>query len=228
MSILRTISIFLRNTLVKQHPYFSCCASCGEIRTPLGTSRLCASLNCNFEIDVFFLIENNIIDEGVLLPIHDFYERCGWIRKIYILTSSKRAETIQYKNTCFSIVSERDFIHSADTVTDFSGFMDEKSEYFLIVSPESNVQELLSPLDLYTPNGIPLVPFDSLHENMTRLHCSSHNRASHQVFPVTWEIFSAFLSNTSQQHPQIFTINFWEELMQWAFDSANAIYCRKK
>jgi hypothetical protein len=50
VSFLRSLSLVIRSIFAGSYPVFCCCASCGEIKAPLG-NRLCASLKPSFVVD---------------------------------------------------------------------------------------------------------------------------------------------------------------------------------
>jgi hypothetical protein len=163
MSILRPISIFLRNFLVKQHPYFSCCASCGEIKTPLG-KHLCTSLDIGFPVDA--VITNQDGDDHACLVLARKAERAmPWLRHIHIVTPrsgpakefSAKIRTLQDPRNGAATPTEKDantalpaaaLLHTANALAD----------YYLIISNKAQLRGNTLPHDFYTPNGIPVLP----------------------------------------------------------------------
>jgi hypothetical protein len=155
MSILRPVSVFLRNALVKQHPYFSCCASCGEIKTPL-QNRLCASLTFPFVIDAVVTDNDN---KAVAGSLNALGRHCPWIRCLYIVlrgtvagSGVPQTEHVRFIRTDEFMPPESSFGPEA-----YFHAIPGISEYFLIVPPGCRPERDLLPLDFFTPNGIPLL-----------------------------------------------------------------------
>ncbi|MDR0827479.1 MAG: Stealth CR1 domain-containing protein [Desulfovibrio sp.] len=73
---LQMLSLFFRNFSLDPYPYFCCCASCGEIKTPL-ENRLCASLSPSFVVDAVFPsgAEKNLDWARRVMP---------WLRNIFV------------------------------------------------------------------------------------------------------------------------------------------------
>ena len=162
MSILRPISIFLRNFLIKQHPYFSCCASCGEIQTPLGT-RLCTSLSPSFSIDAVIIPDSS--DAGVPDAVQALRSQLPWLRNVIVVgrqngVSNNTSNTFWITEAFFETLL-MDQILSADRRAGLEAYyhlLPELGEYYLVFtkdSPQTSAE--LDPLDFYTPNGLPLL-----------------------------------------------------------------------
>ena len=163
MSILRPISIFLRNFLIKQHPYFSCCASCGEIQTPLGT-RLCTSLSPSFSIDAVIIPDSS--NGGIPDTIQALRGQLPWLRNVIVVSrqngvsSDNTSNTFWITETFFETLLMEQII-SADRRAGLEAYchlLPELGEYYLVFtkdSPQTNAA--LDPLDFYTPNGLPLL-----------------------------------------------------------------------
>jgi hypothetical protein len=163
MSILRPISIFVRNFLVKQHPYFSCCASCGEIKTPLG-KHLCTSLDIAFPVDAVIANQDGDDHEGLVLARRT--ERAmPWLRHIHIVTPrsgpprefSAKIRTLQDPRTNAAALSET----GGDTSVPAAALLHvakELADYYLIIDGKAALRGKPMPHDFYTPNGIPILP----------------------------------------------------------------------
>ena len=157
MTLLRPISILLRNTLIKQHPYFSCCASCGEIRTPLA-NRLCASLVPNFPVDGLIVPQVNTLPvaEELSLATQSLKQHAPWLRRIYLV-----AEAVAE----FRLPAGLALLSPASFCPEQTGLppqawlhtVPELAEQYLVVPAKSIPEQPLHPLDFFTPNGIPLV-----------------------------------------------------------------------
>ena len=67
---------FFQNLIAKLHPYFSCCASCSEIKTPL-ENRLCTSLSPSFAVD-------GVLSAADPRALESVRRAMPWLRKIFI------------------------------------------------------------------------------------------------------------------------------------------------
>lgn len=112
----------LRSLLVKLHPYFSCCASCGEIKTPL-EGRLCTSLAPDFPVD-------GVVLGGTAEQADSLKRTMPWLRRVHAAP----------RGTATSLLSLPDL-----------------AEHCLAAFADSRLERLRQPLDLFTPNGIPLL-----------------------------------------------------------------------
>lgn len=156
MSFLRPVSIFLRNALIKQHPYVSCCASCGEIKTPLGT-RLCTSLAFPFAVDA-------VISAGapnLAALVATLETRCPWLRRIVVITHGKApcAPGLFDASGRVLAVAASSFMPEAPCFGPeaYLHRLPELGDYFLLAPDDLDLPRDLIPLDLFTPNGIPLL-----------------------------------------------------------------------
>lgn len=176
MSLLRPISIFLRNFLIKQHPYFSCCASCGEIKTPL-SGRLCTSLLPDFPVDAVIIpAEGSALSlEEAALTLHSLKTHAPWLRRIHLLAAELPGDLTDEKLYLLppaSIVPQnatmppQGYLHMAADL----------AEYYLVITAGKQVEHESLAVDYFTPNGIPLL---FLHEAGTNQaeHTASHTPA---------------------------------------------------
>jgi hypothetical protein len=160
MSLLRPISIFLRNFLIRQHPYLSCCASCGEIATPLG-NRLCTSLQFGFPTDAVLDMPQDSAD-AILNAARRLADSLPWLRKIYILSEGQPAThspeaKIQAIAPPLADADQPTPRHPLPRVAALHRLPD-LSEYYLVFFSARRLKKSLLPHDFYTPNGIPLLP----------------------------------------------------------------------
>ena len=157
MPLLRPISIFLRNVLIRQHPYFSCCASCGEIKTPLA-DRLCTSLLPDFPVDAVIVLPagNAVSREKVAVTLHSLIENAPWLRRIHLLASELPEGIVEEKLSLLppaslvpqnAILPPQGYLH---TVPDLV-------ENYLVVPAGFQIEQPLLVVDFFTPNGIPLL-----------------------------------------------------------------------
>jgi hypothetical protein len=133
------LSVFLRNLLVRKHFWFSCCASCGEIKTPLG-NRLCASLAADFPVDALVLAASS--EEATLRAIR---KANPWLRKVSALAGAP-AENLPDM--------QPDLVH---TLPGLAGC-------FLMARSAADLTSPLHVLDFFTPNGLPLIALSRLEE----------------------------------------------------------------
>jgi len=112
----------LRSLLVKLHPYFSCCASCGEIKTPLD-GRLCTSLAPDFPVD-------GVLLGGTELESANLKRSMPWLRRVH--------------------VAQEGTLRALQTLPDLAG-------NFFVTPAGTSLSRIRHPLDLFTPNGIPLL-----------------------------------------------------------------------
>ena len=112
----------LRSLLVKLHPYFSCCASCGEIRTPL-EGRLCTSLVPDFPVD-------GVLLGGTAQESAAIQRAMPWLRRVHVTPETTP--------------------HLLQTLPDLAG-------NFFVARAGAKLARIRHPLDLFTPNGIPLL-----------------------------------------------------------------------
>ena len=122
MQLLPLILSPVRSLLVKLHPYFSCCASCGEIKMPLN-GRLCTSLSPDFPVDA-------VLPGGTEQEAAKLRHAMPWLRRLH---------TVQ--NASPSV------LHTLPDLAD----------NFFVTLAGANLPHIRHPLDLFTPNGIPLL-----------------------------------------------------------------------
>ena len=112
----------LRSLLVKLHPYFSCCASCGEIKTPLD-GRLCTSLAPDFSVD-------GVLLGGTEQEAENLKRSMPWLRRVHVAPENALA--------------------AIRALPDLTG-------NFFVAPAGTQLSRIRHPLDLFTPNGIPLL-----------------------------------------------------------------------
>jgi len=112
----------LRSLLVKLHPYFSCCASCGEIKMPLD-GRLCTSLTPDFPVD-------GVLLWGTEQEAADVKRAMPWLRRVHVVQGSA--------------------LRALQTLPNLAG-------NFFVTLAGTKLTRIRHPLDLFTPNGIPLL-----------------------------------------------------------------------
>lgn len=151
MSLLRPFSIFIRNALIKQHPYFSCCASCGEIKTPLGR-RLCTSLAPEFPVDAVILSGEKNTSQDMQASLASLGTYAPWLRKIYV-----QATTLPDGASSKCTLLPEVFLTAAEYSLHN---LAELSEEFIVMESGCVREKNIEILDLYTPNGVPLLPVE--------------------------------------------------------------------
>jgi hypothetical protein len=164
MSLFRPVSIFLRNFLIRQHPYFSCCASCGEIKTPLG-GRLCSSLQPNFSIDAVVIPSSSGTADRHLAKRLRY--NAPWLRAIYY-PADELPEDLQQAGgmkVLSAAALSRDAPFPGLPVQAVLHVHPGLAECFLVVSDGGITDRPLHPLDFFTPNGIPLLFLESAVSN---------------------------------------------------------------
>jgi hypothetical protein len=132
------LSVFIRNLLVRKHFWFSCCASCGEIKTPLG-KRLCASLAADFPVDA---VVAGPLDEAARREIR---AANPWLRQV-LAASEAPADVSQCMAPSL-----------AHTIPGLA-------ECFLGAGSAADLAVPGHVLDFFTPNGIPLIALSRLPE----------------------------------------------------------------
>ena len=216
MSLLRPISIFLRNALVKQHPYFSCCASCGEITTPL-ESRLCASLAFIHPVDAVILSN----DATSVRTAASLKRHCPWLRYIFSIsnegtTAPDITRTGHIRHIPTEAFSPTDSLFGPEAhCHNIPGI----SEYFLIVPPGYSPERNLLPLDFFTPNGIPLIRLRKIDGD-----CGSINGCAWLpgIIAQTRENAAAFLME-AEKTSQSGTTEYYDDVARWAFHTGRAV-----
>lgn len=172
MSFLRSFSISLRNALSRFYPLFSCCASCGEIRVPLG-NRLCASLSPQFGIDAV------IVDSSgdVAAFAKNLKIRLPWLGKTFFIRQKGEDMPEELPAGVFSLpasalASEED---GADRppLEALLHLLPQLSEHYLTFTSAQEPPASLLSLDFFTPNGIPLIPAAALAQGLEQMLASS-------------------------------------------------------
>jgi len=129
--LLRRFTRPVRSLLVKLHPYVSCCASCGEIKVPL-EGRLCTSLTPAFQVDGVLLGATPTDAAAVRRTL-------PWLRHVHACPSPR--------------ASAPAMLHELTALAE-SGNL---AEHFFIAFPHSRLERIRIILDLFTPNGMPLL-----------------------------------------------------------------------
>ncbi|MDL2267362.1 hypothetical protein LJC46_05170 [Desulfovibrio sp. OttesenSCG-928-G15] len=194
MSILRPISIVLRNFLVKQHPYFSCCASCGEIKTPL-EGRLCTSLLPEFPVDAVILPYSTGkpgAGEASIASAVGVKRSAPWLRRVYVMEKNPPSKNspgfppyARQEAAEGIVLCDPDTLRSDPVFREFGPVPDNPhsvsllqklptdallhaipgiAEHFIVLHAPASAK-LDSVLDYYTPNGIPLIYVNRVPEN---------------------------------------------------------------
>lgn len=220
MSLLRPISIFLRNALVKQHPYFSCCASCGEIKTPLG-KRLCTSLTCSVQVDAVVLAAD--ASEALLAAtIRQLHQHCSWLRAVFLVTASGTAHALPSFSGELAprSITEEAFL-DALTVPEGGDSSASLSECLLLLQPGGAPQQKSLPHDFFTPNGLPLVrllPPDG-SEGITW----KNFRVTGKIIPLSKNAVRDFLNSPEAPSDPLRCTQLWARASCWTLDKARAI-----
>ncbi|MDR1659738.1 MAG: hypothetical protein LBR94_05290 [Desulfovibrio sp.] len=130
-------SVFLRNLLVRKHFWFSCCASCGEIKTPLG-KRLCASLTADFPVDA---VVAGPLDEPSRQKIR---AANPWLRNVIAAGAPAQAPPVILPALAHTLPG--------------------LAECFLTAKSATELAAPVHVLDFFTPNGIPFIALSRLPE----------------------------------------------------------------
>ncbi len=229
MSLLRPVSIFLRNFLVKQHPYFSCCASCGEIKTPL-EGRLCASLSPNFSVDAVILPP--LAEHPRVLPdlqatlkaALSIRNQAPWLGKILLI----RPDAAEITRALPEQAGIRPLAPEAVPAGALPGLplearvyaLPDLAEYFLVIDGNACFTRKQHPLDFFTPNGIPLLTRERL----------STPEAAVAAYPQTREIAARFAASPAASEapaiahaPAAAAAFYRARLARWSFEQGLAI-----
>lgn len=245
MSLLRPFSIFLRNIMVRFYPLFSCCASCGEIREPMGR-RLCTSLSPGFDIDMVY---SGIPASAIAGVSEATRTSMPWLRKLFFIHNGTKdfPDTIP---TGSFILTDMD-IATANGKAALPAelpaesrlhALPQLSNYYIVchsaITPGTTTK---SPLDFYTPNGIPLIPADALADGIGELLTTADPTtmlqerqeafltdgcvAAAAVYAQTRENSSAFLASLADSPAQMPCSpgGYSVLLRQWAFLTGRAI-----
>ena len=218
MAFLYHASVFLRNFLVKQHPYFSCCASCGEIKTPLD-KRLCTSLAFSFPVDAVLVPDDASQVDGTLagrMP-EVLNARCPWLRRIFIVGDLAEPTPPLPDNT--RVVS-MDSISPRTRGFDLEAYLHllpDISEYYLIIRPGFSPKRDLLPLDFFTPNGIPLLRLAATPETPADFTFAE------DAMPQTRENSMGFLDESGHCHDGPANERYAAKAGRWAFRTGRAV-----
>lgn len=147
---------------------FSCCASCGEIKDPLGT-RLCTSLQPQFDIDAVILGHR----EAHAAFARELKTRLPWLRKLFFILPSGGPAAGELPPWAFAL-SETDFLpteagKSSTSPEAWLHLLAQSaglSEYYIVIPSGSVPDDAPRPLDYFTPNGIALIPSFMLAEGL--------------------------------------------------------------
>lgn len=214
MSILSPISIFLRNKIIKQHPYLSCCASCGEIATPLG-GRLCTSLECLFPVDAALIATEHETDDSLAVVRQRIAEALPWIKNIFIITAQDIMKFNLQESKLYNITAKNALgSFAAGCPAAFLHELDELSEHYIILTASFQPKNSLSPLEAFTSNGIPFLLLQSTAND-------NYNFVP-DIFPQTKSNSAAFLHDANSDGP-ISCAEYFERMGHWAFQAARAV-----
>lgn len=220
MSLLRPFSILLRNTLIKQHPYFSCCASCGEIKTPLG-NRLCTSLSFPYSIDIVLTgLSAGEAYPSVKKVISHIQECCVWVSKLFIVSRQPlKPSTPQPEDLSIIYLQEADIVSNTlnGNVEEYIHTIPNLSEYYLVVPHTMQLTNKTHPLDFFTPNGIPLLYGVQYHNQSLDFSPIS------PIQPYTKESVTAFMKLRQSTTTLFNSPNFYSNYAQWTYENGLAI-----
>ena len=155
MPLLRLISIGIRNVLTKQHPYFSCCASCGEIARPV-KHRLCTSLEHNFPIDaVIWSGGDDPQATRADATWRSMQKQAPWLRTVTIL-GHNTAGTAKHTphHACLQTLAPTARPEQAPA---YAHTLPGLAPHYVLIKAGTLFTAPLLPHDLFTPNGIPLL-----------------------------------------------------------------------
>jgi hypothetical protein len=204
------LSVFLRNLLVRKHFWFSCCASCGEIKTPLG-NRLCASLAVDFPVDAVVV---GSLDEPARRKIR---AENPWLRNV--IAAGAFADSPPELLPALA--------HTAPGL----------AACFLAAESAAELTSPLHALDFFTPNGLPLVALSRLrqpgHFCLEEAPSVSALPAVPGLYAHTVEnarlflpIFRGMLEKTGELRPQDARALYAAALAQWTFREGRGILSR--
>ncbi len=229
MTVSRRLAMFIREFLVKQHPYFSCCASCGEIKVPLA-NRLCTSLAISFPIDIVLLpfaassipqpyaraetpLAPSLKAEQVAACTENLQRHAPWVRTIFVIhtedTPFLLPQNPQIQQMALrSLLPEgrgepAAYLHSVAAL----------SEHYLVLYGLSSPQTELLPLDFFTPNGLP------------KLHLKKQQTGQHGgLYPQTKEDSSDFMA--SEQALGMQGKPYFDSYTEWAYTERRIVPVR--
>ena len=163
MTMLRPLAIILRNILMKRHAYFACCASCGDIRTPV-EHRLCASLSPDFSVDVVLLPSekeghSDALCKATLGAVRKYmpWTRRIWLPEAYMGKAYERygVHALRPKAGPEGEALRR---AGADRFPEhLLHLADDLADYYVVIRDSGVIHHPLLCLDFFTPNGIPLL-----------------------------------------------------------------------
>lgn len=248
MALFRPIAIILRNILMKRHAYFSCCASCGDIRTPL-EHRLCASLSPGFDVDVVLLPDRRTgtAAQPASVGVSAVRERMPWVRRIW-LPEQDCAPGDEVQGTCVLRIREAMSAYgyrqrSAGSASHPEALLhcaEGLADYYIVVRDSSMISKNLLCLDFFTPNGIPLIFAITQDGQPEKAAASSALPVSMQarglvvepllmalpgVYAQTRENAEAFAEVYSELAVSGDELDYCQALAQWSFATARAIPC---
>lgn len=159
MRIVEILSHYAGSLLAKQHPLFSCCASCGEIRIPVET-RLCTSLSPAFMVDAAYLVPDD--DEArawLRYALRSLECNAPWVRKVFLVRQGALPEWLNPEARGLCVVPGGFFAAApADEPPEaLLHLLPGIEEHHLVLSPRTIVARPCLVHDFFTPNGIPLL-----------------------------------------------------------------------
>jgi hypothetical protein len=217
MALSRSLSVFLRSVLVQQHPWFSCCASCGEIGSPPG-NRLCASLTPDFHVDAV-LPDTAAGTEGVRI----LRRRAPRLCRIFVEGETEPAAAPGIKRfTAAELVAGVDNVpaeYSLPTVALLHLLTDLTEQYLVVMEPET-VPTGARVADFFTPNGIPLI---YCREDVS-LNEQTNACAGCGCFAQTRQNSADFLSVILEgKQTEIKACDYAAALFRWTYAEARAV-----
>ncbi|SHN48870.1 hypothetical protein, partial [Desulfovibrio litoralis] len=220
--ISRPFSRTLRNALIRQHPWFSCCASCSEIKKPV-KNNLCTSISPNFKVDLVLMPQNSELNfkhqkELFALSLKFFLNGFPWVRKIIVtgyepawLNSLNLKQSQKEKLTCYDFKFHNKVNQDDKLIrTILNAILNDASlsEHLLIATTDTFVKNQTSLLDYFTPNGIPLNYLNPMltEENLTELNELLSKPLALQTISSTTEqaFFQQPLATTKESLKEIF------------------------
>lgn len=150
MALLRPFALWLRKRLTELHRYSVCCASCGEVRVPLG-DRLCTSLAPFFSADAVLLTPGTIPAGNELTALR---EKLAWAATLWVQTPPGREECVQGRGLRgFSLDRGTALAPVEGLLHTLQGL----AEHYLVLREPRACDPDSQPLDYFTPNGLPLL-----------------------------------------------------------------------
>lgn len=211
MSLLSPISIFLRNKIIKQHPYLSCCASCGEIAVPLG-GRLCTSLECSFPVDAVLVAHEPGAAGRLAGLLQEIPDALPWIKNIFVITAQDITKFNPQEKKSSNIADKFSFKHDCPAASLHE--LNEISEHYIILTADFHPKNKLNPLELFTTNGIPFLLLQNADGNKYKL--------APDIFPQTKSNSTAFLLDANFAGTAS-SAEYFERMGRWAFQAGKAV-----